>query len=217
MIQKTDLGKNFYLWQGQKQSDEFVISSHGSQSLTQQHFIVPDNIEISFYVPDRHSLLSDINTLSELTSLKEGKRLTPYETFKPGSECRNYGLSKFQGYHGSSFGDLFGAVAKPFISDPNETGGLSADDWWETYEEVRRSYSSSMLLEGASRDIITVRYRVGRVGKSLKDLVELMANSNNKHQKLHCNFCRSSFSAGFRIGCSLSSRPNIWKKTIVHE
>lgn len=173
---KESIGQDrFYLFSAnQFGNQDCIVEAHGSQTLLNAHFQVPDHMRIVFYAPHGHTVVdavgrydnADFYMKRNAVAIMKGKLPEDHHVLG-GQQCPDYLLSKVYGNHYVS--------GRPI-----------------SYDDVE-----SMLAKYAGRwpmDIVTPRKRwtsdwIPFKEASLKEIVQLLALERPNYQVLHCNFC----------------------------
>ncbi|QFT56409.1 putative adhesin [Microbulbifer sp. THAF38] len=179
------------------EASNLVISAHGAA--TKQHFYTNghggDNI--FFFSPHGYSL-SDPGISSVLSG-----NAKYHEWIKKGKVCHNYTLSKYQGYHGTTTGQILGRVTRPFIKGESYTDVQNALD---NAHKHNQDYSSldpnnpihqkmlANIKPVMEADLLTIRHRVGKDDPTLVDVINTLHANKLHYDNIYCSFCRSEVS-----------------------
>ena len=168
-IRPIPIGNRLYLFMGNRQAGDLVITSHGGYIPRPEFgrqtgkarrfpglggwFDVPAGVELLFYGPHRQALIDP--GLADV--IKRGVR--PYEILRAGDKVRNYRLLKFEQ---DSYFDI--------------SSGMS-------YRQ--RRYGHQMM------DVLTVRNRWwGKAGMPLMNVLSELGEAGYHYERIHCVFCR---------------------------
>ncbi len=189
---EQEVGTRLVRWGlGPNPSHDCVITAHGMQRTLNKTFAVPPNTNLIFYGPEGASLTDSGRGVEDVV---EGK-IQAYAALGPGAICSDYSLIKYQGYHQGPVAAMVGKAAEPFAGDSTET-----------YHDIGSLFhTNNMLLKAdpddradqnapepmAIIDVITVRYRPGRLPTNLSDAIASLRGAGINYRQIHCCFCRS--------------------------
>lgn len=163
------IGDRLYLFTGNRQASDLVITAHGGyiprpefgRQTSQARRVpglggwlaVPAGVELHFYGP-HHRALNDPG-LSDVVS----QRVRPYEVLREGDKVRNYRLLKFE------------------------------DDTYFSISSGMRYREHTFGHQ--SMDVLTVRNRWwGKTGLPLKSVLSMLDEAGYHYERIHCVFCR---------------------------
>ncbi|WP_444934223.1 putative adhesin [Microbulbifer sp. JTAC008] len=175
-----------------------VISAHGAT--TKQIFYPKghggDNL--FFFSPHGYSL-NDPGIGSVLSG-----NAKYHEWIGKGKVCHNYTLSKYQGYHGSTTGQILGRITRPFIKGESYADVQKAVDNAHEHNEMVRNldpnnpmhqpYIKKGVKPVMSADLLTIRNRVKMDNPTLVDVLNILHRNNLHYENIYCSFCRSEVS-----------------------
>lgn len=163
------IGDRLYLFMGNRQAGDLVITSHGGYMPRPEFgrqtgnarrvpglggwLAVPAGVELHFYGP--HGWALNDPGLSDVI----GKRVRPKEILREGDKVRNYRLLKFE------------------------------DD---TYYQISSGMDYRQRRFGhQGMDVLTVRNRWwGKAGLTLKSVLSMLDEAGYRYERIHCVFCR---------------------------
>ena len=109
---RRPIGDRFYLWSVDTEADICVLSSHGCYLPWKGEFTVPDGMEILFYCMEGKAINSGRTSIRDLVASKGSRAV---EVLEAGAVCKNYSISKYQGYNRYPIAVAFGVLVKPFL------------------------------------------------------------------------------------------------------
>jgi hypothetical protein len=203
------------IYQLDQKTDHVQITAHGGPAnvifgTSYPKWKVPKDTWVVFYGPHPLPLLDPGYARIFRRSLR------PWEVYGPESECLDYGLWKFQGYHGGMAGSVFGIAAKPFVST----------DGAETYTQLKAAITGANNINAIQErggktitkntDIVTIRYRPGWVHTRLSVIVAALKDqkaAKRDYRYIHCNFCRG-MSGGHDVDENKKRSPTFHGKAV---
>ncbi|MCO1333608.1 hypothetical protein MO867_04560 [Microbulbifer sp. OS29] len=192
---------------------DLVISAHGAA--TKQTFYNKghggDNL--LFFAPHGYTLEDP-----GLEGVVSG-RAKYHEHIAKGKVCRNYTLAKFQGYHGSTAGQIFGRLSRPFVTDDESYTQIQAvvDEAHKHNIKAARNKASlrrydlndpfqkslydakvgaSLYTQKLEVNFLTIRNRFGKGSPTLVDVLNILHRNRLHYENIYCFFCRNELSAG---------------------
>ncbi|WP_444911558.1 putative adhesin [Microbulbifer sp. ANSA003] len=190
-----------------------VISAHGAA--TKQVFYNKghggDNL--LFFAPHGYTLEDP-----GLQDVVDGKAKV-HEHIGKGKICRNYMLKKFQGYHGSTAGQIFGRLSRRFINDGESYAQIQnvVDEahnhnvkairnqarlqQYDLNDPFQKSLydakvGASLYTTKMEANFLTIRNRHNQKSPTLADVLNILHRNNLHYENIYCSFCRNELSVG---------------------
>ncbi|WHI45498.1 putative adhesin [Microbulbifer sp. JMSA004] len=135
-----------------------------------------------------------------------------HEWVGKGKWCKNYTLSKFQGYHGSMAGQIFGRLTRRFITDGESYNDiqrvvdsahknnqfverkkteLAKYDLSDPFQKSMYDAKSSSLETRMEANFLTIRNRHNQKNPTLVDVLNILHRNNLHYENIYCSFCRN--------------------------
>lgn len=186
------IGSNLYLFSTTQSASECLISAHGGYDKENVTFKVPAGVTIHFYAPHKH-VLQDPGVKMMAQDLSS----FAVETCKPGQDCVNYTLTKYQGRHNTA-GETYDSIEstirdfeRRFLETQDKMAKMGDVDKLTKGQLARYQMLGGSLANLKALNVATIRNRWYHAGVTLKYVVAEVTKAAKGISVFHCSFCRS--------------------------
>ncbi|WP_444928552.1 putative adhesin [Microbulbifer sp. SSSA002] len=192
---------------------ELVISAHGAATKQMFYNKGHGGDNLLFFAPHGYTLEDP-----GLQDVVDGKAKV-HEHIAKGKMGRNYTLSKFQGYHGTTAGQIFGRLSRPFVADDESYAQIQqvVDNahnhnikairnqarlqQYDLNDPFQKSMydakvGASLYTTKMEANFLTIRNRFGKSNPTLVDVLNILHRNGLHYDNIYCSFCRNELTAG---------------------